>query len=452
MIKNQTTVSVRRQFAKFAIPAVIGMIVNSLYTIVDGIFVGRGVGELALGSINIAFPFIMTQIAISMLIAIGGANLFSMKKGKGENDSANNVFCQSVSLLIIASLILNVFVIIFKEKIGILLGADDSLLPETVNYIKWMAIFGLVFMPGLGISIFVRNDNNPALEMIGTICGALVNIFLDYLFIMRLGLGVTGAAVASGIGQSVSALIYLIHFFLKKNTLKIRFPVFKLAELTKIIYNGFASFLMEFSQSIITFSFNLAIMAKLGNHGVSAYSIVMYICSISNMALIGIVQGAQPILSFSRGSGDTHREKAAYKLGVKTNIVLIAIFYILILIFGKQLCGIFISDNPALTDLSMEMISIYFLGFFPIGVTLMNILYFQTTESEAKSNFISVLRCVGFVQLSLLILPNFLGTVGIYASLLVGELLNCLCSALLMRQDRLKQTKAAPVPQNSPNS
>lgn len=435
-----------RVFARYALPSVIGMVVSSLYTVVDGIFVGRGVGELALGSVNIVYPFIMLQIALAMLVAVGGANHYSIACGRGENEQANAYFTQSVGLLVGISLVINLLSMIFSAPVARMLGADNVLLADAQAYLRWMALFGVIYMPGLGISIFVRNDGAPGREMLGTICGAVANIFLDWLFIMPLGWGIEGAAVASGIGQMISVAIYMTHFLDKKRRLRLRLPRFRWADIRRIVYNGVSSFLMEFSQSVITLSFNWVLMLRMGALGVSAYSIVMYVCSIFNMVLIGVVQGAQPIISYNHGKGNRANEEKIYRLGIATNLTATLLFYGVVWLFGRQLAGIFIPGNESVAAMANRMMRLYFLGFFPIGVSLMNLLFFQSTQRESRSIVIAVLRCIGFVQLALLVLPNLLGETGIYLSLPVGELCNMAVSVWLIAHSR----RESPVERHTP--
>ncbi|MBS4534036.1 MATE family efflux transporter [Clostridium sp. D2Q-14] len=425
-----------KEFAGYAIPAVIGMVVSSLYNIVDGIFVGRGVGKMALGAINIIYPFIMLEIAITMLIAIGGANHFSANRGRGDDKAANNIFLQSIYLMIAIGVILNVLVLLFTPMVCRMLGADDALLPYAQDYIWWIALFGIVYMPGLGLSIFVRNDNAPRRELVGTLSGTVVNIVLDYLFIMVFDMGLTGAAIATGIGQTVSVLIFMTHFFKKKRVLRFAKARWRCKDIKKILFSGTPSFLMEFSQSAVAFSFNLVLMARVGAGGVSYYSIVMYICSMFNMVLIGLMQGAQPIMSFNHGGGNMITVKVLRSLAIKTAIILTTIIYGGIFFFGGTLASIFVPDSPELTSMAANMMKYYFLAFFPIGITLMNILYFQVTEQSTQSILLSFLRCIGFIQLFLLVLPSVFGTIGIYLSFLCGEMCHFLLSALFLKTSK----------------
>ncbi|MGL5512934.1 MAG: MATE family efflux transporter, partial [Sporomusa sp.] len=340
----------------------------------------------------------MLEIAITMLIAIGGANHFSANRGRGDEKAANNIFLQCITLIIVLGVILNVFVLVFTPTVCRMLGADDVLLPYAQEYIWWVALFGIIYMPGLGLSIFVRNDNAPRRELLGTLSGTVVNIVLDYLFIMVFDMGMAGAAIATGIGQTVSVLIFMTHFLHKKRVLRFDKPKWGGNDIKKILFSGTPTFLMEFSQSAVSYSFNIVLMAQVGAVGVSYYSIVMYICSMFNMVLIGLTQGAQPIMSFKYGGGDMITVKTVARLAHKSALVSTTIIYAAIFFFGGTLASIFVSDSPELTSMATNMMKYYFLAFFPIGITLMNILYFQVTEQGPQAILISFLRCLGFIQ------------------------------------------------------
>ena len=423
--------SIGRDFVRYAVPSVAGMVVSSLYTMVDGIFVGRGVGDLALGDVNIVFPFIMLVIAVTMLIAIGGANLASFHCGRGQQEKANGIFCQSAGLLLAAGVILFAGAFFFSREICLVLGADAELLPYAQAYILSMSPFVAVQTVGLGLSVFVRNDNSPNLAMFGTISGAVANIFLDYLFIMVWDWGIEGAAVATGLGLTLELVIYLSHFVRGKGLLRLRMPAFSRRETGRMLYNGLSSFLMEFCQSAIAISFNIVIIRHMGALGVAAYGIVTYICSSFNMILIGITQGAQPILSYNHGRRDVDAVKKIYALGSRSSLAAAALFVVVCLAFGRELSALFAGDSERLIAMSERMLSYFCVAYIPVGLTLMNILFFQTTECEGRSTLVSVMRCLGFVQAFLLMLPQWLGEYGIYLSFFCGEAANWLVSAVL---------------------
>lgn len=450
MARTKDKSEIRREFARYAIPSVAGMVVSSLYTVVDGIFVGRGVGDLALGGVNIVFPFIMLVIALTMLIAIGGANLAAFLRGRGRQAEANNIFCQSACLLLAAGAMLFVGAWFFSREICLLLGADADLLPYAESYLRSMAPFVAVQTVGLGLSVFVRNDNAPNLVMIGTISGAVANIFLDYLFIMVFQWGIEGAAFATGLGLTLELAVYLSHFARARGALRFRMPIFSAREIARLAYNGFSSFLMEFCQSAIAVSFNLVIIRHLGPLGVAAYGVVTYICSSFNMILIGITQGAQPILSFNHGRGDVEAVKTIYAMGSKTSIAVSIAFVITCFLGGRQLSGMFSDGGGELVELSTRMLSYFCVAYIPVGLTLMNILFFQTTEREGRGALVSVLRCVGFVLAFLLVLPRWWGEYGIYLSFFFGEAANWLVSAILYAGIEEPESSMEPQPAYAP--
>ncbi len=432
------TKQIKKQFTKYVIPSVVGMLVQSLYVILDGVVVGQGIGEIALGAINIVFPFSMLVVALSMLIAVGGANVYSFHKGQGETEKANNIFCQCVALAAIVGAVLALFGFFCSEGLSIFLGANEELLPSAVIYLKWSAPFAFIQMIAFGLSVFVRNDENPRIAMVGAVCGAVINAILDIVFILILHYGVEVAALTNGIGVSIELVFYLSHFARKKGMLRIRKPNFNWDEIKRVLSNGLASSLMEFSVPAFTFSYNLAVVHVAGTLGVSAYSIVSYVCSIINMVVIGIAQGVQPLMSFYHGKKDRKKFNIVYHLGLKANITVSVFLVAVCVLFGKWISPLFLSGNPELTELAAYMLRQYPLAYLFIGITMMNILFFQTAERNAYATFISFLRCLGFVQVFILLSMFGFGGKGLYLTFLAGEVCHFIISQVLVRNTTKK--------------
>lgn len=435
-MKNQTAgfKQINEQFIKYVVPSVIGMVVQSLYVVLDGIIVGQGIGEIALGAVNIAFPYGMITVALAMLIAIGGANVYSFYKGRGETEKANNIFCQSLTLSAAVGVVLGLVGFVFRENLALFLGANEDLLPPTIAYLKWLAPFSLLQMVVFGLSVFIRNDDAPKLVMAGTVTGAIVNAILDAVFILILHYGIEVSAITNGIGMLIELVFYTTHFVRKEGMLRIRRPIFDFGDMKRVFSNGFSAFLMEFSVPAVTFSFNLAIVHTVGTLGVSAYSIVSYMCAVINMFLVGVAQGAQPIMSFHHGKGDKKVFSHVYRLGVRTNIIAPVILVGICIAFGSGIVSLFHSGNPELTALTVHMLRLYPTAHIAIGATLMNILYFQTTERNAFSALISFLRCMGFIQVFLLLSLYLFDAKGIYLAFLAGELCHLVISQLLVKR------------------
>lgn len=208
-----------KEFFKYAIPSALAMFISSLYTVIDGIFVGQGVGDAALAAVNIVLPFTVMLFGLASMFAIGGGAMVSKNIGAKNINRAVNIFRQVFKFLLIISGIISIVCIIFTEQIVTVLGATETLKGLAVQYLRFYAIFCIPNLIGIVLSSFVRNDGRPKLAMVSTIAGAVTNIMLDYVFIFKLGLGIKGAAIATGLGQIITVSILLPHFLMKKGYL-----------------------------------------------------------------------------------------------------------------------------------------------------------------------------------------------------------------------------------------
>ena len=442
-IQNVNFELINKQFFQYVVPSVIAMTVQAFYTVLNGIIAGQGLGEVALGAVNIALPFMMVIIALGMLIGIGGANVYSFYRGKGEIEEANNIFCQCLALSVIIGTMLALSGFFFRKDLALLLGANEEMLPSVIAYLKWLAPVSLLQMAVFVLIVFIRNDDSPRLVMAASVFGAAVNIILDVILIFIMHFGIEVIALTNGISMLLQGIFFIPHFAYKKGMLRIQKPVFHSRDIRRVLNNGFASFLMEFWQSAIALSFNLALVHVVGTLGVSAYSIVTYVCSLINMVLIGVTQGAQPLMSFYHGKGDEKIFSRVYRLGVRTNTVIPIILVACCTAFGRGIDFLFHSGNPELTALTVHMLRLYPLGYLFVGAVLMNILFFQTTERNVHAALISLLRCIGFVQVFLLLFAYLFGTNGIYLAFFAGELCHFILSQILVQQT-VKKLKSKP--------
>ena len=208
-----------RQFLGYAIPSALAMFVSSLYTIIDGIFVGQGVGDNALAAVTIVIPLTIMLFGIATMFAVGGGTLVSKNFGAQNDEEGVNVFRQVFKFLLIISISISLVLSIFSNTIVVFLGATETIKPLAGEYLRYYAIFCIPNLIGIALNSFVRNDNRPKLAMVSTILGAITNIVLDYVFIFQLGMGIKGAAIATGLGQIVTVCIVLPHFIMKKGKL-----------------------------------------------------------------------------------------------------------------------------------------------------------------------------------------------------------------------------------------
>ncbi len=419
--------SLWKEFRKYAVPSVIGMMVSALYIVVDGIFVGRGVGASALGSINVALPVTTLMIAISMMITMGGAAIMSIKFGEDKYEEGNNIFLQSLFLILAITGAVSIVSVILPEQIARILGASNELVKGTSEYLRYYMMFGIGFAGSLALSTFVRNDGNPKLAMISLILGAITNIALDYTFIFIFNLGIAGAAIASGLGQLASVFLLLTHFARKKGKLKLYMPKLKKADLIRILKTGTPEFMVQASPAISVFAFNQVIIRRIGEIGIAGFSIIGYISTVLLALFIGISQGIQPLLSYNYGKEDYEKVKKVFKMGVKTNFAASLVIYLMLLIFGEQIISIFNTDKT-LIKLTYDAMVIYGFSFVIASINIVNITYYQSTEKSKIANIISSSRGMLFTIVFLIVLPLMIGNIGIWISIILGEI----CTLILI--------------------
>lgn len=411
-----------KEFFKYAIPSALAMFISSLYTVIDGIFVGQGVGDMALAAVNIVLPFTVMLFGLASMFAIGGGSQVSKYIGAGENDKAVNIFRQVFKFLLILSAIISLICVIFTKQIVAILGATEALSDLAVDYLRFYAIFCIPNLIGIVLSSFVRNDGRPKLAMLSTILGALTNIVLDYLFIFEYGLGIKGAAIATGLGQIITVLVLVPHFVQKKGYLSFGNVKLNFKELKNFSKIGFPSFFAQASYSIIVLIHNVMLIRFMGEAGISAYSIINYITTNTYMVLYGLTLGAQPLISYNYGRKDGKRMLGFYKLTCMAATTVSLAFVFISFILGPKLIGIFTSD-PYIGGIAYLALRIASLSYFAVGINLNTLVYFQALEKPKYSNLICVFRSVIFLPIALIILCVAFGGNGIWAGTILSEAL-----------------------------
>ncbi len=411
-----------KQFLKYAVPSALAMFISSLYTVVDGIFVGQGVGDSALAAVNIVLPFTVILFGLASMFAIGGGALVSKNIGAKNNEMAVNIFRQVFKFLLITSLVISILCIIFTNEIVTLLGSTDSLKPLAVDYLRFYAIFCIPNLIGIVLNSFVRNDGRPKLAMISTIAGAITNIILDYVFIFKFGLGIKGAAIATGLGQIVTVCMLLPHFLNKRGCLtfgKVKLNKTLIKEFSLI---GFPSFFAQASYSLIVLMHNIALVNYVGEIGISAYSILNYITTNIYMVLYGVTLGVQPLISYNYGRKNGEKMLKFFKITSISSTMISGFFVVVSFLFGPHIISIFTSD-PQIVSLSYSALKIASISYFAVGLNLNTLVYYQALETPKYSNIICLCRSVIFLPICLFLLGNIFGINGIWASALICETL-----------------------------
>ncbi|WP_338627331.1 MATE family efflux transporter [Clostridium baratii] len=394
---------------KLALPAIIAQLVNVLYNIVDRIFIGRiPNGEIAMAGVGVAFPIIMIVSAFSALIGMGGAPIAAIKMGAKDNDEAEKIMSNSFSMLIIIGAILTVVFLVFKEPILYAFGASDKTINYAIDYLT-LYLIGTVFVQiALGMNPFVNTQGFAKTGMLTVMIGAVINIVLDPIFIFIFNMGVKGAALATVCGQLVSALWVLKFLFGKTSVLKIRkkYLVPKLNVILPVIALGVSPFIMQGTESLVIIIMNNQLSIYGGDLAIGAMTIMSSIMQIVMLPLMGLSQGAQPIISYNYGAKKMERIKATFKLLLISCLVYTGVMWTLLMIVPKMFVLIF-NNNPNLVEITSWSIKIYFAGVIMFGAQIACQQTFLALGQAKTSLILALLRKIILLIPLAFILPNF---------------------------------------------
>lgn len=429
-----------KEFLKYAIPSALSMLISALYTIIDGIFVGQGVGDSALAAVNIVLPFTVMIVGIANMMAVGGGSLVSKNIGAKKIDKAVNIFRQVFKFLLIVSILISIVAVIFTDQIVKLLGSTPGLQSLAVDYLRYYALFSIPNLVGVVLSSFARNDNQPKLAMIATISGAITNIILDYVFIFKFGLGIKGAAIATGLGQIATVIILLPHFIKKRGYLTFGNAKLEISIIKELFKIGLPSFFCQVSYSIIVLLHNIIITKNIGEMGVSAFSIISYIGTNIYMVLFGLTLGSQPLISYNYGKKDSKKMLGLYKITCISSIIVTAFSVIICYSFGRILIQIFTSDKEIL-ELAYLGLKFASVSYFFVGLNLNTITYYQAIEMPKYSNIVCLFRSIVFLPISLILLSKIFGVNGVWGGTLLAESVTIL-SIHLIANIKLKTLKS----------
>lgn len=434
-----SNLSLKKQFFKYLVPSVTAMWIFSLYTMIDGIFVSRGVGETALAAVNIAMPFVNFIFAISMLFSTGASTIISIYIGKNNIKKANEIFSFNLFCMLTISLIITLLCLLNIDRISLFLGATENTFDLVKDYLKIIISFNGFFIISYCLEVLTKADGYPYLAIIGMIISALTNIILDFLFVIILDFGIKGAAYATIISQGVSFIFFLSHFMSKKSKLTLTKFDFKVKYLKRILSIGFPDAITELTSGIVILLFNQTILRYIGESGIVTYSIICYVGTLVIMTMIAITQGMQPLCSYYYGKEEFKTIKKLIKMGLKAvSISSIAIFIICI-VFAKEIVYIFIKDSSSpLFTYSISAFRLFSSSFLVLGFNVLVSGYFASIEESFKATIISISRGLIFISLALFSLSFYFGDTGIWIATLISELICLLLSSyLLLKRNKI---------------
>ncbi|GAA0110083.1 MATE family efflux transporter [Clostridium tertium] len=404
--------SIGKLLLKYSVPAIIGMIVNALYNVVDRIFIGNipGVGSLAITGVGVTMPITTIILGFAMLVGVGATTTISIKLGQGRKEEAAKVIGNAISLAVILSLILTIVGLVFGDVILTKFGASDETLYYAKAYI-YIILLGTVFnMVAFALNNTIRGDGNPKLAATIMVIGCVTNIILDAVFIFIFNMGIQGAAIATVISQLVTAVIGLEYYISGKSNLKFDKSSLKLdKQITlKILSIGAAPFAMQIAASLVQVIANNVLKEYGTDLAIGAMATISSVSLMCLMPIFGINQGAQPIIGFNYGAKQEERAQKAFKLSAIVATIILVIAFIAVQVFPEAIIGVFNKD-PQFMNISVKGMRIYLLMLPIVGISITGSNYIQSIGEAKTAMFLSLLRQVILLVPFIIILPRTFG-------------------------------------------
>lgn len=386
---------VKKLLFSLAIPTVTAQLINMLYNIVDRVYIGHieDVGAMALTGLGVCMPLILIISAFAALVGSGGAPRASICMGKKEMNQAEQILGNCFSLQIIISVTLTILLLLFNKPLLLAFGASENTISYAVDYMNIYSVGTIFVQMTLGMNLFITTQGFAKVGMLSVLIGAIFNIILDPVFIFGFQMGVKGAAFATVISQAASC-IWILHFLCGKETkLRLKAANMRLSKniILPCIALGAATFVMQSSESIINVCFNSSLLKYGGDIAVGAMTILSTVMQFAMLPLQGIGQGAQPIMSYNYGAGQTDRVRETYFLLLKINFTYATIIWLLAMLFPQMFAGIFTTD-AALLEFTKTALRIYLGCVFMMGIQIACQMAFTSIGCAKESIIVAVMR------------------------------------------------------------
>lgn len=416
--------SLLKQFFHFSAATVASLMVFSLYSIVDGLFVARGVGEYAMTAVNLSVPFVNLLFSIAVIFAVGTSTIIAYLLGQKNAQSANKLFSQNLVTLVVIGVTISVLVLAFTEPLARLLGAEEVTLEYTIHYLQGLAPFAVCFMISYNLEVLVKTDGRPRLALVTVCAGCVTNCVLDYLAIFHWGLGIWGAAAATGASQLLTCIIYLTHFLGKHTTFHpVRFRMdWKIYR--RLLPIGISDGLTELCNGLMIFLFNHTILRCIGTDGLVAYTIIAYANTLVINITMGVSQGSQPLISFQNGRGDGAAIGKLLRYGLRTMCGIAAVCFTVLFLAAPKLVAVYLPEaGTEMLTFATDAFRRYSLCYLPVGFNIYIAGFLTAMERPLPAVSISTGRGLILQGSILLLLAAVLGGGSIWFAPVISEVL-----------------------------
>ena len=428
-----------RKLLRFVAPSAVMMMFTSIYGVVDGLFVSNYVGKVPFAAINLVMPFIMILGGIGFMIGTGGSALVSKTLGEGDREKANRYFTMMIYLSLICGAAASVIGFVFIRPISYLLGATDAMIGDCVEYGRMIFLFTTAFMMQNVFQSFLVTAEKPRLGLLATVGAGVTNMALDAWFIAGLGWGVKGAALATGISQTVGGILPLI-YFLRPNSSLLKITRTKLEgrPVFLAVTNGSSELMSNISASVVSMIYNFQLMKFAGEDGVAAYGVLMYVQFVFIALFIGYAIGSAPIIGYHYGAIN-HSE---LKNMLKKSIVIMSISGIIMTLLAQALAlplaKVFVGYDEGLFDMTVHAFRVFSFSFILAGINIFASSFFTALNNGAVSAAISFLRTLIFQSTAVIVLPMIWELDGIWLSITVAEVFALIISVTFLAAKRKK--------------
>ena len=421
----------------YALPAIVGTMVNATYNIVDRIFIGQGVGALAISGLAVTFPVMNLTAALGMLVGAGASSRISISLGKKDPEKAEKILGNSFLLTIVLNLVFMTLLMIFLEPILMTFGASEETYPYARDYLQ-VILPGNIFMTmTFSFNSMMRASGYPKKAMYTMLIGAGLNIILDPIFIFVFDMGIAGVAWATVISMFIGMIFVMYHFTRKSTSLRLRKKNmrFEKSILIAIVSIGLSPFLMQVTASAVAVLMNTSLKTYGGDLAIGAFGILNSLLMLIVMFVIGLNQGLQPIIGYNFGAEIYDRVKAAFYYGIRIATVVTTLGFFFGMFFPRLFAQAFTSDLELL-DLAENALRISIIAFPLVGLQVVISGYFQSIGQATKSIAMSLSRQVFFLIPSIIFLPRFFGLDGAWASIAVSDALASILAIVFFYRQR----------------
>lgn len=431
----------KKEFFKYVSRNVAGMLGISAYIFADTFFISVAGGTNGITVLNLVLPLFGLIFAIGLMIAVGAATSYAIKKAQGAA-GIDGYFSHSILWQLILSVPFMLLGIVSPESWLILMGGDAQIVEMGIPYVRIILLGSPFFMVNYSFTCFIRNDNGPTLAMTASLCSSIFNIIFDYIFMFPMGMGLTGAALATIVSPILSMAICIRHFFAKDCSISFKMCIPSISLIWNHCKLGVSAFVGEISSAVITTVFNTLLLMISGNIGVAAYGITANLAIVATTLLNGVAQGMQPLLSRSYGLGKQKEVRELMVLGFVVTIILEVLLVGTAWIGTEQLVAVFNSEkNLMLAELACQALRLYVLGYLVSGINMVLITYFASTGNASCASIASISRGLVSVVICAIVMAYIWGLNGIWLSFLAAESITFMIILFINRRT-VKETAA----------